>query len=354
MTVLQSPVVSAVSTKPAATQRWGVLDGWRAISILSVLATHLLPLGPKRFELNGMTGPLGMVLFFNLSGFLITSTLLKHPDWRSFLVRRSCRILPLAVVVIICALAWQRQDVAHYVAHLLFFVNYRPVYLTLLTSPLWSLCVEIHFYLFVAILVAIAGRRGLWFLPAICVVLTLIRVWDGAYIALATHLRADEILAGAAIAMFTAAPQLSTFKTYVARVPLLIYVIFVLACCHPSSGPLNYLRPYAGGLLVARSLWGRSWCTDFLCSRILRYIADISYALYVIHPIMRLSILDSQNSWIRYFVKRPVGFVIVLALSHVSTFYYEKKWILLGKRWTERIESSANRSPLTREEVLTP
>ena len=52
-----------------------VLDGWRAISILLVLATHLLPLGPKRLQLNVTSGTMGMSLFFTLSGFLITQQL---------------------------------------------------------------------------------------------------------------------------------------------------------------------------------------------------------------------------------------------------------------------------------------
>ena len=38
----------------------GVLDGWRGISILLVLAAHLLPLGPKAWRLNETAGPMGM------------------------------------------------------------------------------------------------------------------------------------------------------------------------------------------------------------------------------------------------------------------------------------------------------
>ena len=56
-----------------------VLDGWRGISILLVLASHLLPLGPKGWQLNATAGPMGMALFFTLSGFLITRFLLDAP-----------------------------------------------------------------------------------------------------------------------------------------------------------------------------------------------------------------------------------------------------------------------------------
>ena len=43
--------------------RLTVLDGLRAISIVLVLATHMLPLGPKSLRLNETAGAMGMSLF---------------------------------------------------------------------------------------------------------------------------------------------------------------------------------------------------------------------------------------------------------------------------------------------------
>src|SRR5712672_2091671 len=76
--------------------KFPVLDGLRAISILLVLACHLLPLGPKALQLNVTAGAMGMSLFFALSGFLITSGLIRNPDIHEFMARRLARILPLA------------------------------------------------------------------------------------------------------------------------------------------------------------------------------------------------------------------------------------------------------------------
>jgi len=58
--------------------RFPALDGWRAISILLVLAGHLFPLGPKAYLINESIAALGMAIFFTLSGFLITTTLLHR------------------------------------------------------------------------------------------------------------------------------------------------------------------------------------------------------------------------------------------------------------------------------------
>src|SRR5579863_1083369 len=79
-----------------APHRLPVLDGWRGISILCVLAGHLLPLGFKRLQLNATIATTGMTLFFVLSGFLIVSMLVRNDNVASFLIRRVCRILPLA------------------------------------------------------------------------------------------------------------------------------------------------------------------------------------------------------------------------------------------------------------------
>src|ERR1700759_4126058 len=89
-----APLPSA-GDRPRDTRKIPVLDGWRGISILSVLATHMLPLGPGGWG-NRFIGQVGMSLFFTLSGFLITGSLLERLDVVGFFIRRACRILPLA------------------------------------------------------------------------------------------------------------------------------------------------------------------------------------------------------------------------------------------------------------------
>src|SRR5688572_19452949 len=93
-------------------QHLPVLDGWRGISILLVLAAHLLPVGPKVWQLNVATGVAGMVIFFVLSGFLITSILLSGSALPDFLARRFFRIVPLAwaYLAVALALAGARPD----------------------------------------------------------------------------------------------------------------------------------------------------------------------------------------------------------------------------------------------------
>ncbi|MFB7894146.1 acyltransferase family protein [Microbacterium sp. NPDC056044] len=98
------------STAPSAAPpaRFAGLDGMRAIAVLLVVVYHLFPPG----MLPG--GFVGVDVFFVISGFLITSLLLRERAATGrvalgrFWQRRARRLLPaLAVVVAVCsALAW--------------------------------------------------------------------------------------------------------------------------------------------------------------------------------------------------------------------------------------------------------
>ena len=37
----------------------------------------------------------------------------------------------------------------------------------------------------------------------------------------------------------------------------------------------------------------------------------------------------------RYLFKRPISFAMTFAAAHVSTFYWEKKWIQAGRNWIQ-------------------
>ncbi len=315
-------------------ERLGTLDGWRGISILLVLATHLLPLGPKKWHLNEMTGPLGMALFFTLSGFLITTFLLKKPFVISFLLRRVFRIVPLAWMYLLIVLTLQQSDWLTWVGSFFFYGNIPPYWLTPTTGHYWSLCVEVHFYIGVAFLVAVSGRRGLYILPVLALGVTAYRIEMGATINIITWLRIDEILAGAALALIYYHRLVWHGTRQKILAAWIIVLIFALVSCHPLSSWLQYLRPYAVASLIGISILAPlpMWAKSLLESRELAYVAAISFALYVIHPLLaNATWLGSGSSLIKY-AKRPLLFIFLFALAHGSTFYFEAKCIAFGRQ----------------------
>jgi len=331
-------------------RRFAVLDGWRAISILLVMATHMLPLGPKWMQLNSTAGPAGMSLFFTLSGFLITMTLLRSDQVVPFFIKRLCRIVPLAIVGGTLILLLQAAPLRAYPPVWLYYLNYTSgVEGVKHISHFWSLCVEMHFYLFVGLLVGMLGGRGLLALPLLAAAVTLWRIRDGVYINVNTHYRVDEILAGATLALCYGGAFGSRGRQIgqvIGRVPILIWLAVFAVTCHPASGPAQYLRPYIGSMVVGATLYARSWYTLVLESRPLRYIAEISYALYVIHPASMMGWLGSGETIERY-LKRPLCFLTAFGLAHLSTLYFEKPLTHLGRRWAMRFEGQSKPDPRT-------
>lgn len=146
------------------------LDGIRAIAILLVMAFHF---GIIRF------GWMGVQLFFVLSGFLISSILLKEKErpaplpqrLKKFWIRRSLRIFPLyyiylTVFVIICLFTAFPPGYFHDLRYLYSYTfnltrianswHESPVY-----THFWSLCVEEQFYLFFPFVIFLLSRSSL-------------------------------------------------------------------------------------------------------------------------------------------------------------------------------------------------
>lgn len=141
----------------ANTSFFGSLDGVRAVAVLAVVWHHTVT-PSSAFPLSGR-GFLGVDMFFVLSGFLITTILLreqdKHQDisLKRFYARRSLRIFPLYYAVVLGSLALafvsdspQLNEVQSSAPQLLLYLtNWFPTVSLLAIS--WSLATEEQFYL---------------------------------------------------------------------------------------------------------------------------------------------------------------------------------------------------------------
>jgi peptidoglycan/LPS O-acetylase OafA/YrhL len=159
------------SARPSTTFGYlPALDGLRALAIGAVLAQHA---GIPR-----VSGYHGVTLFFVISGFLITSLLLRERastgsiDLRRFYLRRFARLGPALVVVVLVTWGWlalTAEPVSSYWAGIVGSLTYTTDLLQAVTGNggvgqyyqwSWSLGVEELFYLIwpAALLVLVKGR----------------------------------------------------------------------------------------------------------------------------------------------------------------------------------------------------
>ncbi len=140
-----------------STSYFGSLDGVRALAIIAVVWHHAT--GPERSVDLAERGFLGVDMFFVLSGFLITTILLRETrrtgdiSLRRFYARRSLRIFPLYYGLVLASFAASyvmsgfhfegvRESI---VPLLLYMVNWFPS--ASLFFVAWSLAAEEQFYL---------------------------------------------------------------------------------------------------------------------------------------------------------------------------------------------------------------
>jgi peptidoglycan/LPS O-acetylase OafA/YrhL len=271
-----------------------VLDAWRGIAILLVLAVHC------DYALAG--GWLGVHLFFVLSGFLITTLLLAERrsagriDLVGFYRRRALRLVPalfamLATYVAAMAIAdVVRGDIdlgysvvgaaygAGYLVNVvMFFAGPEAVPLEL--NHLWSLGMEEQFYLvWPIVLVAFAFVRVLraW---VIALALAAVVVGTGAAYDL------TSIVVGCVAGVlfsFGVVRRIPMWLAAASLVPMVVLVVSIDHAYHATPPILLFTIPTAV-VLLACVLAQDSRLSRAFDLQVLRWFGTISYGLYVWH-----------------------------------------------------------------------
>lgn len=295
------------------------IDGLRAVAILPVIWIHSgLPF------LTG--GFLGVDVFFVISGFLITSILLKEFDQDNFSLarfyeRRARRILPalffvIAITTLLVPLVNSNpQFIADFgssvLSTVLFFSN---VYFWQTSgyfgsaselSPMlhtWSLAVEEQYYIFFPLLLMMLFSYGKKVIVAAIIVISIVSLgiseWGAVNSPIANFYllpsRAWELMAGALASIAYLHPTLvnvrQKFSVYFATIGLVFiavaYITFSPATLHPSS---LTIMPVVGTVLVLLFANQNNVVGKLLSINVLSFIGLISYSLYLWHqPILAL------------------------------------------------------------------
>jgi len=272
-----------------------LLDNWRGWAIIFVVAGHFWHVPAID------SGRVGVELFFVLSGRLMADLLfVKHTPLPTFFQRRFTRVLPLSLMFVFTAWIAFPPGPLHLpdkaaLASLGMVVNYTQ--LVGISAPVtdhyWSLCVEEHSYVALALLALALRRSGRdrgatagW----ICLALAALMMLNGVRLWLLTHnyymtywrsdVRAASIFASVGLRVLFVQGRLGFLRRpWVAPAAFLAGMVL---STHHVPEPLKYSLATLGIALAVNSLEGApALGRRFLGSRAIGWIGVVSYSLYI-------------------------------------------------------------------------
>ena len=375
------PAATTRSAQPDSSGAWYPgLDGVRGVAVGLVFMVHFL-------QKWGNIGWMGVLIFFVLSGFLITGVLYDGRNeihrFRNFYVRRTLRIFPLFyfiwLLVLVGAFFLQEQwrpmlllwpvylgNFARFFAgtsavdHIYTGIPWFPIEI----GHFWSLAVEEQFYLLWPLVVfSVSDRKVLIRICSIAVVAVLlfriciVPVVPHSFLEMGffyrmTFTQADAFLFGGLIALMLRGPR----KAAILRLgpPLFWSALVALALVAWLNGPGPHLSkvvpesPWmsgygftfvdfvAGGMILS-ALRPGNLLFRVLTLQPLRVLGRYSYGFYVYHvlllPLRPLYLWGSWSTPI-IVVHFCIDFLIVLAVSAASYHFLEMPFLRMKRRFT--------------------
>jgi len=345
------------------TKHFPSLDGLRCLAILPVVWHHSTP-----WPLEGVLGrgPLGVDLFFAISGFLITTLLLREStdtgsiSLSGFYARRSLRIFPLyyAALLLYVVWAWCGLDAGPQRNH---FFESLPAYATYTSNWLvnfdvahpvlfafsWSLATEEQFYLVWPWVLRAARRR--W-VPVLFMVAALV-VDQSANLGLLSRVLDASGLPFRMLASIAGPICLGALLAHAlhhsrghhvlravlggkASAPIALLVLGLLVSQpEPSLLAIHLAMTALVGACCIRSDHGLRTVLEI---RAARYVGTISYGMYMLH----ISAISLAKRALPPTAPTLVTFLLALGitvgLAHISYRLFETPFLQLRHRFRAR------------------
>lgn len=355
------------------------LDGIRGLAIVLVLVVHFFYLGPsipKNLIPNDIFifGWTGVELFFVLSGFLITSILIRIKNEKrtltTFYINRAARILPVYFVfmfiLLLAAIIGKPESFSPqlhnfkdnfylyflYISNFSYLMDWDLSKANTILSPTWSLAIEQQFYLiWPVIMFSLSIKNTKIFIIVSYLTLVILRFFLSDYydydvIYHTTFLHFDGLAIGAIASLF--------FEDIIKNRKMIIIIFFVfsvlLILTFTAAGSVHYKNKliYTVGypiislfychLILAVLMSKKLSC--FFESRLMVTLGKYSYCIYLVHWPSLMFIRKMMPEvglplWISSFVCFTL---LMLAVARVS-------WVLLERPASKFIRR------LNREEV---
>ncbi|MCV5708199.1 acyltransferase [Escherichia coli] len=350
----------------------------RGIAALVVVAFHL------RSNLNGIYaqkdlgyllfsgGASGVDLFFIISGFIITLSTAKKTSASDFIIKRLFRIYPILLIsLFLLFFIMPNSNVYDYVRSAIpLHANYNDEapffgWNSLITA--WTLTYELYFYFIFIVSMSISHK----FRTLICSSILLITIissqlYFNGSVSFSGNSASNitETSGIASLLRFASSPMMIEFifgmflyelRSIYKRVPMADVVVFIgvsfYVCCFISGyrggfGPINF---GLWGLFIVFSSLVYESNHEIKDSKILSFLGDISYSLYMSHILVielfrqqwpDAPIYSAGSGFSRFLFLMSVSIVV----SYFAFIYIEKPFIKYGR---QLISSLNNRSRRT-------
>lgn len=374
--------------------RYRALDGVRGIGALLVVAVHgLLALpgslwrpSPELTEsarilqyvtLVGYTvGDVAVRIFFALSGFVLALMLLNplEPSYRSFVVRRICRIYLPYIVVVSAAMffmtvtrqgpipelswwlngSWNKPLTTGVVIDHVLMLGRRGY--NFVDNPTWTLVQEMRYSLIFPAMFWIL-KRTRWAIAIACsLTITIVArwaLWHLGYSGVTNTVQFVFLFAAGTVLAIHRDHAVRWFRGLPPTAKMAIGVATVLLI---NAGLLGYLPnralrgfgligPDLGAALLILVVIGSTRVSRILEKPTLQWLGRISYSLYLSHLVVLLTLVKTLHSFI------PISTILVLSLVlslAVADFLYrriERPAVLLGRHLANRIDGEPSVRP---------
>lgn len=316
-------------------------------------------------------GNAGVVLFFVLSGFLITFLLAEEQqatgriDVPRFYMRRMLRIWPLYYVVVLASLfvlpgfdslyvplwsdALPLAFVPKTILMLAFLPNVAIVFYPQIpyAAQAWSVGVEEQFYLVWPWVMRLGGlryRAPLAVLAFVAIARTLVTMFGSIDVMhLAESLSIECMALGALTALMYARSARALAMLFRRDVQCIAWLAIVAMLAAGFSLPHNLHAPVYGFFfaIVIVNLAGNPQTLIRLENRPFNYLGRISYGLYMYHPIaivLTIRLIDLPRHTRSFALQYAAGAVLTIVFAALSYELFEK-WFLKWKTRFAKIVS---------------
>ncbi len=340
------------------------LDGFRAISVLLVIFSHLairnFDSEQENFLRHFTFGGVGVRIFFVISGFLITYLLLVERkrtgsiDLKRFYIRRLLRIFPvfyfyLLVLVILNFFLDLQIPLIIFLSGGLYVHNFHPWGSHWLIDHSWSLAVEEQFYLlwpFIFTRIVHLRKISVWI--AVLVMGSVMRAFHYKYPDISNYflapffMHADFLFSGCFMA-YVACYEYDQLVRYFNKAKSVLVYISVVAIgffssleFHPTYDKL--FIPIAGSainvcicfLILYFVVNEKSIGYTFLNLPMVTFIGRLSYSLYIWQQLF----ISSSGFWFSEF---PQNIILTFVTAYLSYQIVERPFLKLKERFKPQL-----------------